>query len=70
MTGDCQVRFCERLGVRFPRPTRRIKIRPAPRAGSGIRRVVWRMKPEEADATLFFCGTPGKDEGLGEEKPV
>jgi hypothetical protein len=22
MTGDCHVRFCERLGVKFPRPTR------------------------------------------------
>ena len=23
MTGDCHVRFCERLGVKFPLPTRR-----------------------------------------------
>ena len=22
MTGDCQARFCERLGVKFPGPTR------------------------------------------------
>ena len=22
MMGDCQVRFCERLGVKIPRPTR------------------------------------------------
>ena len=22
MTGDCHVRFCERLGVKFPLPTR------------------------------------------------
>ncbi len=39
-----------------------IKIRPvedpvfsgAPRAGSVIRRVVWRMKPEHGDATALF----------------
>ena len=23
MTGDCHARFCERLGVKFPGPTRR-----------------------------------------------
>ena len=26
MTGDCHVRFCERLRVRFPRPTRRVIV--------------------------------------------
>ena len=28
MTGDCHVRFCERLGVKFPLPTRRFFLRP------------------------------------------
>ena len=26
MTGDCHVRFCERLGVKFPLPTRQFTI--------------------------------------------
>jgi hypothetical protein len=26
MTRECQVRFCERLGVKFPGPTRRRKV--------------------------------------------
>jgi hypothetical protein len=28
MTRECQVRICERLGVRFPGPTRPISLRP------------------------------------------
>ena len=32
MTGDCHVRFCERLRVKFPLPTRRSSN---PSAGSG-----------------------------------
>jgi len=28
MTGDCHVRFCERLGVKFPLPTRLTKRCP------------------------------------------
>ena len=27
MTGDCHVRFCERLGVKLPRPTRRVCVK-------------------------------------------
>src|SRR4030042_1565269 len=26
MTGDCHVRFCERLGVKFPLPTRLLNV--------------------------------------------
>jgi hypothetical protein len=27
MTGDCHVRFCESLGVRFPRATHQVPLR-------------------------------------------
>ena len=30
MMGDHQVRFCERLGVKFPLPTRLLPVSPAP----------------------------------------
>ena len=28
MTRECQVRFCERLGVKFPGPTRQVLLLP------------------------------------------
>ena len=33
MTRECQVRFCERLGVKFPGPTRQIRRLPRRKIG-------------------------------------
>ena len=34
MTRECQVRFCERLGVQFPGPTRRVSRAPHELSGA------------------------------------
>jgi hypothetical protein len=51
MTGDCHVRFCERLGVQFPRPTHRSNPWPPPceTDGRGLR--IKDMRAQTAFAT-------------------
>jgi hypothetical protein len=63
MTRECQVRFCERLGVKFPGPTRQVRAkklrRGCVRCSSNNRR-----NGDEAALTLRaisgpFRGSPG-----------
>jgi len=48
VTGDCHARFCERLGVKFPGPTRRQRVTAVPTATS---RQSCRLKPARQPAS-------------------
>jgi hypothetical protein len=45
MMREYHVRFCERLGVRFPRPTRRIAIRRNARQSAETIAALFRLRP-------------------------
>ena len=66
MTREGHVRFCQRMGVRFPRATRQMVVRIA-----GERMYLWRAVDHEGEVLDMLVqrrrDTPGKHCRLGPE---
>ena len=62
MSGDVHVRFCERLGVRFPRATRRNLFVKTPKAAERVMASIggYALREEPCtDPYARFCGQTG-----------
>ena len=84
VTGDSHARFCERLGVRFPGPTRRYRATDIPTAtrvsadsANDGTKATWFYKPNdgddrvnENDEDVVHAGIVSKSQKIPEFRPI